>query len=92
MVKGISKQVIVVKAPIGSMFDEAIFILKEDSLSDSSVDSENILREACAVADDYVRTHCKDTRRHTKRRFPSFFLSFAVVAAVLASIAFFILR
>ena len=59
MVKGISKRVIVVKSPVSNMFDEAIFILNEGMLS-SSVDSENLLREACAVADEYVRRHCKN--------------------------------
>lgn len=67
MVKGISKRVIVVKAPIPSMFDEAIFILGDNALSSSGVDAEKILREACSVADDYVRTHC-GTRKRISRK------------------------
>ena len=58
MVKGISKRVIVVKAPISSMFEQAIFILGDSAFSGSDVDAENLLQEACAVADDYVRSHC----------------------------------
>lgn len=67
MVKGISKRVIVVKTPISSMFEQAIFILGDNALSTSSVDAENILREACAVADDYVRSHC-GSRRHLSKQ------------------------
>ena len=67
MVKGISKRVIVVKAPVSSIFEQAIFILGDNALSTSSVDAENILREACAVADDYVRSHCGGRRRFSKQ-------------------------
>ena len=62
MVKGISRRVVVVKAPIGSIFDEAIFIMRDDAVSAPDVDSEKILREACAAADEYVRTHCRQKR------------------------------
>lgn len=58
MVKGISKRVVVVKTPINSIFDEAIFILNESA--DSSVNAENILREACLLADGYVRRNCPE--------------------------------
>ncbi len=43
MVKGISKQVIVVNAPEQEMFEQAIFILKEDA---KSVTDEALLKEA----------------------------------------------
>ncbi len=66
MVKGISKRVIVVKAPVSNLFDQAIFILNESVLTEGSVDAENILREACAVADEYVREHCGMRRRLKK--------------------------
>ena len=62
MVKGISKRVVVVKAPASSMFEQAIFILSDGQASSCSVNSENILREACSVADDYVREHCGEKR------------------------------
>lgn len=63
MVKGISKRVIVVKTPVSGMFDQAIFILGDNALTGSQVDAENVLHEACAVVDDYVRTHCGARRR-----------------------------
>ncbi|MBE6912455.1 MAG: translation initiation factor 2 [Oscillospiraceae bacterium] len=67
MVKGISKRVIIVKPPVNSMFEQAIFILKENSFSGASVNSSDIIAEARAVVDDYVRTHCGKRRKRSKR-------------------------
>ena len=63
MVKGISRRVVVVKAPVGSIFDEAIFIMRDDTVSAPDVDAQKILREACAAADEYVRTNCRQKRK-----------------------------
>ncbi|MBR5543806.1 MAG: hypothetical protein IKU65_06910 [Oscillospiraceae bacterium] len=67
MVKGISKRVIVVKTPVDSIFDEAIFILNENSAS--AIDSEKIIREACLIADDYVKKNCSDSCGFPKQKF-----------------------
>ena len=45
MVKGISKQVIVVHSPDPKLFEQAIFILKEDAVGEGITD-EALLREA----------------------------------------------
>ena len=45
MVKGITKQVIVVHAPEPKLFEQAIFILKEDALREGVTD-EMLLKEA----------------------------------------------
>ncbi len=45
MVKGISRQVIVVHAPEPRLFEQAIFILKEDALGEGITD-EALLKEA----------------------------------------------
>ena len=45
MVKGISKQVIVVNAPEPKLFEQAIFILRED-VSHEGITDEQLLREA----------------------------------------------
>lgn len=45
MVKGISKQVIVVHSPDPKLFEQAIFILKEDAVSQGITD-EMLLKEA----------------------------------------------
>lgn len=46
MVKGISKQVIVVDAPEPKLFEQAIFILKEDALGQEGVTDELLMKEA----------------------------------------------
>ena len=63
MIKGVSKRVIVVKTPDESLFAEAIFILNENALRDTSCDSESVLREACAVADDFVLRNCGSEKK-----------------------------
>lgn len=45
MVKGITKQVIVVKSPDPKLFEEAIFILREDAVTEGVTD-EMLLKEA----------------------------------------------
>ena len=46
MVKGISKQVIVVQSPDQKLFEQAIFILKEDALDQNGITDEALLKEA----------------------------------------------
>ena len=46
MVKGISKQVIVVHAPDKRLFEQAIFILKEDALRGGGVTEDALFKEA----------------------------------------------
>ena len=46
MVKGVSRQVIVVHAPDPKLFDQAIFILKDDAVNAEGVTDEVLLREA----------------------------------------------
>ena len=46
MVKGISRQVIVVHAPEQAMFEQAIFIIKDGALKQEGVTDELLLKEA----------------------------------------------
>ncbi len=62
MVKGINRQVIVVKSPDPKLFDQAIFLLREDAAGDG-VSPEQIIRQAQQAADDYLRTHSIRGRR-----------------------------
>ena len=48
MVKVVSKQVIVVPSPEPKLFEQAIFILKDDALKDGVTD-EVLLKEAQAI-------------------------------------------
>lgn len=53
MVKGSSRQVIVVHSPEQKLFEQAIFILKEDALKEGVTD-EQLLREAKLAAGEGV--------------------------------------
>lgn len=54
MVKGISKQVIVVHAPEPKLFEQAIFILSENVLEHGGVTDEMLLQEAKKIVRDAV--------------------------------------
>lgn len=54
MVKGISRRVVVVKSPDSDVFEEAIFIVKDEGAG-----REDILKEACCVANHYLKTDAK---------------------------------
>ena len=46
MVKGTSRQVIVVHAPEEKLFDQAIFILRDGAVGEGGISDEALLREA----------------------------------------------
>ena len=46
MVKGISRQVIVVQSPDPNLFDQAIFILKDKAVCKGGITDEALLKEA----------------------------------------------
>jgi len=50
MVKGLSRRVIVVKAPDPRFFEEAIFILRDAPFQQSGVTEDQVLREARQAA------------------------------------------
>ncbi len=52
MVKGVSRQVIVVKSPDPKLFEQAIFILKEDA---EGISDEMLLKEARHAASPVVK-------------------------------------
>lgn len=54
MVKGVAKRVVVVRAQDSHLFEEAIFMMR-----DGGAVSRDALREACAVAEEYLRVHAK---------------------------------
>lgn len=56
MVKGVSRRVIVVKSPDPRIFEEAIFLVKED-VSNRGVTQSELLREAQGVASEYIRSN-----------------------------------
>lgn len=49
MVKGTSRQVIVMQSPDQKLFDQAIFILKDEVLRNGGISDEALLKEAKAL-------------------------------------------
>lgn len=83
LVKGVSRRVIVVKSPDPRLFEQAIFIMKEEAFSREGVSAEQVLREARQVADGYVRRNSPLAR--TLRRLPP--PVYAAAGALLATAA-----
>lgn len=55
MVKGVSRRVIVVNSPDPRIFEQAIFIVRNDVLSKDGVSSREIVEEAERVARSYTQ-------------------------------------
>ena len=68
MVKGNARQVIVVRSPDTKLFEQAIFLLKEDALEKNGVGERELLEQARRLADGYIK---KEPRK--KRRLPPLF-------------------
>ena len=56
MVKGTSRRVIVVDSPDPKLFEQAIFIVKNDVFAKEGVTSQQLLGEACRIAQGYTQT------------------------------------
>ena len=63
VVKGTSKRVVVVKSPDSRVFEQAIFIVREDFLARRAGGGGDILREAQDVADHYIRSTVLEPRK-----------------------------
>lgn len=81
MVKGITRQVILVKSPDPRLFEEAIFIVKEEALAREGVSADKVLREARQAADGYIKQGKVWNRR--LERFPA--PAWGALGAALAS-------
>ena len=64
MVKGICRRVVVVRSPDTRLFEQAVFLLREDV---PAVSDEDLLAQACRVTEHYVRTGETKTPRRRRR-------------------------
>lgn len=80
MVKGISRQVIVVRPPDKELFEQAIFILKDPA---AGVSDAEILLQAQKAADLYLRTRTTGGRAKGTALAP---LLFGLLGAFTASV------
>ena len=81
VVKGITRQVILVKSPDPRLFEEAIFIVKEEALNREGVTTEQIMREARQAADGYLKQGKAWNRRMKKLPAPLWGAAGAAVAS-----------
>lgn len=64
MVKGVTKRVVVVRCPDTKYFDQAIFMVRDDTLEEEGRSPEQVLEEACRVADSYIRQNVEKRSRY----------------------------
>ncbi|MEG2000333.1 MAG: translation initiation factor 2 [Evtepia sp.] len=80
MVKGIARRVVVVNAPDPKLFEQAIFLLRDDALVNENA-PEQVLREAQQVADAFRIQNAP----HRKKRTALSAFFFSTMGALLAS-------
>lgn len=79
MLKGVSRRVVVVKPEGNRLFEQAIFIMRDDV---KGCDEESLMREACMTAEEYVR---KRSRGKHPVRIPA--PAFAAAGAAITGVA-----
>lgn len=84
MVKGTNRRVVVVKSPDPQIFEEAIFIIRED-LFHRGGSADKVLQEARQAANAYLRRTTGEGRRRFWARIPG--TLFAAAGAAVAGIA-----
>ena len=88
MVKGISRQVVVVRSPDRKLFDEAIFLLRPDASPDGVTD-EALLKEAGRSARRLLNPQTPSRRRELLLRLGCGLLGAAAACAVWCAVLFF---
>lgn len=82
MVKGSTRQVILVKSPDPNFFEEAIFIVKDEAVQREGVSTEQVIRQARQAADGYLKG-CRPKSQGDSLLFGAIW---GVTGAVLASL------
>ena len=54
MVKGLSRKIIIVKSPDPKIFEQAIFIVRDEYLHGQAIDQKELMRQANEAASGYV--------------------------------------
>ena len=81
MIKGVSKRVVVVKSPDTKLFEEAIFLVRDDAAA-QGVTRDELLREAGRIAGisaGNIKVSRMDKLRHS---FPAVMTGAAITGAV----------
>ena len=90
MVKGVNRQVIVVKSPDPRLFDEAIFFVREDAFSSPGATPEQVIRQARQAADGYLRRNTAYGKLTARLSAPAWSAAGALAASLVwAAVLFF---
>lgn len=87
MVKGTNRHVIVVRSPDPQVFEEAIFVLRDEYVKGRSADQ--VMEEARKAAADYLRQNGAPPVRASRRLWGAVL---GLVGALTAGAAWFVLR
>ncbi len=90
MVKGVSRRVIIVKAPDPRLFEQAIFIVKEDAAHAEGVTADQVVAEAQRVADGYVKRNAPLRKNMARIPGPAFLAAGAALASVVWALILFL--
>lgn len=63
MVKGNTRQVIVVRSPDTKLFEQAVFFLKEDALEKHGIGEQELLEQARRLAGESIKRKSRKLRR-----------------------------
>jgi len=81
MVKGTTRRVIVVDSPDPKLFEQAIFIVRNEAFQQEGVTAQQVLGEACRIAKGYASARTEG--RPWWRRLPKWVYGAAGAAAAL---------
>jgi len=84
MVKGLSKRVVVVQTGDSKLFEQAIFIVKDEKLK---YDEKDIMRQACDVAGRYMLESTDKKRGKIANNLLAFFCGAISMAAIWLTVA-----
>lgn len=88
MVKGTSRRVIVVDSPDPKLFEQAIFIVRNDVFAKEGVTSQQVLGEACRIAQRY--TARQNRQPPLRRRLPKWWWAAAAAAVAAVGVILFL--
>ena len=89
MVKGVNRRVIMVKSPDPKLFEQAIFIMREDAFLEG-VTADQVVQEAQKVAKGYVKRNSRWGKWMRGIPAPAYMALGAVVASFAWSLAMFL--
>jgi hypothetical protein len=92
MIKGITKRVVVVASPDPRIFEQAIFIVREDYAGQAGVCEEDVLRQARQAANHYIRNGGGHARKRLSHVPAPFFAAAGAAATGIAWLAMQLVR